>query len=125
MAAVTKQTQSVSLANGALSLASTLQGLLDATNSLVSQYGNNGTSTAWSAMATAALNADGSLGAADATPNPAHPIDTRVVTGLNHAVAANDLITFIALLQAYQAFMGNAAVATANRRAVIDPLTGG
>lgn len=37
-------------------------------------------------LPTCAQNADGSLGAADGTANTAHPIDTRVVTGLNYAV---------------------------------------
>lgn len=123
--AATKQTQAIAMANEALGYAAALGQLTDNINSFVARYNNQATSTVWNALATAGVNADGTLGAADGAPNNAHPISTAVYPALNRAVAANDMVTFVALLQAFQNFMGNVNVPTANRRQVVDPLVGG
>lgn len=53
----------------------------------------------WNALNTTALNADGTLGAADATPNNAHPIDTRVYTQLTRGqVSATQLASGLTLV---------------------------
>lgn len=122
--APTKQLQAVALLNQTYSLINQLQGLGLAVNALASQYNNTGASTFWSAMPTCAQNADGSLGTADATPNAAHPIDTRVVTGLLRAVPANDGMSLVAALQAFQLYFSGGAVPQTARQGLIDQACG-
>lgn len=68
---------------------------------LYNQYNNEGLSAVWAAMATAAQNTDGSLGAADGSPNSAHPItvgninksQAKLVAGITCAIQLNNFIT--------------------------------
>ena|SRR5579859_479946 len=120
MATATKQSMAVGGANRLTSLMQQFQTFRASVNDYVTQYNDANWSAVWDALPTAAANADGTFGTADASPNNAHPIDTRVVSGLSAAMAANDMVNAVALLEALQAFLTNQAVATANRNAVID-----
>jgi hypothetical protein len=99
-----------------------LLALRGAANEYVSKYNDAAWSTVWNALPTAAVNSDGSLGAADGTPNNAHPIDTRIVTALRYPRAANDFVNAVAGLQALQAFFTGGIVTTLNRNQVFDLL---
>jgi len=118
----TKQTAAVNGANLLFSLMKQLQNFRAQVNDFVTQYNDNNWGAIWNAWPTAALATDGSLGTADGTPNTLHPIDTRIAALANLASpnAANDLTSAVTALQAFQSFLTNAAVSTANRNAVID-----
>lgn len=67
----------------------------------------------WAAMPTAALNADGSLGAPDIAPDVTHPVDVRVVPGLNRAASEAQYVAAMTLIQTListQATPTNAAI---------------
>jgi hypothetical protein len=68
-------------------------------------------------MATAAQNADGSLGAADGAPVVTHPITVQAISK-----TATQLVAGVTMLQDFLNFCQNAAVATAQRSQSIDDL---
>lgn len=117
--AATPQSQAVNLANDLLSVAQQLQAARGAVDDFLRKYTALNLSAVWDALPTAAQNTDGSLGAADGTPNNAHPIDTRVVSGLNIPLSANNLVNCVALFQALDSFFANGVVAQSNRDAVL------
>ena len=118
--AATKQTMAVAAINRLLAIMVQLQATRASINDFVEDYNGANWSAVWNALPTAPANTDGSLGTADGSPNNAHPIDTRIIPNLNTDMAANDLVNGVAMLQAFQAFLTNSAVATANRNAVLD-----
>lgn len=74
----------------------------------------------WQAMATAPLNADGSLGNADDSPNNAHPIDARVIPGLNRACSEAQYQAALTLIQALVS-----GQVTSQNIAILAPFLGG
>jgi hypothetical protein len=120
----TKQAAAIAFGNAMLSLANQMTGLRAAVNDLVTQYNSESHSAVWTALATAPLNTDGSLGAADGSPNTAHPIDTRVAanSGLNRAVSETQLVAMVTFMMDFQKFLTNQAVGTAQRNQTIDDL---
>jgi len=118
--AATQQSAGVNGANLLYNAVQQLRLLRSAVNEFVTQYNDNSWGTVWAAFATAAVNADGSLGQADASPNAAHPIDTRIISGLQSDRSVNDMTSAVTALEAFQSFLTGAAVATANRNAVFD-----
>ena len=121
----TKQSQAISLANELIGLAGQLQSVNFTSSNLSQRYGNQGTQGVLNALPTCALNADGTLGAADVTPVAGNPIDTRVVTGLNRACTAQHLIAVKNIMNEFIAFMSNAAVVTKDRSGPTDVILGG
>lgn len=119
------QSQAIALANQTLQLAAQVQSLGLSVNQLVTQYNSTNAGAVWAALATAPVNTDGSLGAADGATNVAHPIDTRVVPTLNRAISSNSLTSLVTLLEAYQSFLSGAAVPTLARQSLIDQSCGG
>ena len=113
----TKQTGAVNAATQLVGLAQQFQSIRAAAKAFVDQYNSEGWNNFWNAMATAAVNADGSLGAADGSPNTAHPI---TVGNVNKS--ATSLIAGVTLLQDFLNFCQNGVVATAQRSQTIDDL---
>jgi hypothetical protein len=120
----TEQSQAIGMANQAIAIMGQFQALRATVNEFVTQYNDQGTSTIWNNLGTVAQNTDGSLGAADGSPNTAHPINTGTYTTLNRATSAATLENAVALMEAFQSFLTNSAVATANRNAVLDLFIG-
>ncbi len=118
----TKQDQAISAANQVVGLMQTFKGLRQAVNDFVTQYNSEGYATVWQSFKTAPLNADGSLGTADNSPNTANPVDTRQYAALQKAVSATQLVNGVAMLEAFQAFLTNSSVSTANRNQTVDDL---
>lgn len=87
----TPQSQAVSLANTILSIDAQIASLFAQANQVIALWSDTGAEAVVNALPTAALNADGTLGTADGTPNTAHVIDTRVVTALTRAISAADV----------------------------------
>jgi hypothetical protein len=69
-----KQDFAVGIANGYKSLAATLFDAYQQAVKLQGEAGKEGVSSLLQNFATQAVNADGSLGAADGAPNTAHPM---------------------------------------------------
>ncbi len=113
--ATTKCDQAIAAANSLIGIAASIRTLKAQVDDLVNNYNNEGWSTIWGALATAAQNADGSLGTADGSPNTAHPIDTRVATqtALAKAVSQAKLVAGIVALQQFQNLLNNGAVTQA------------
>ena len=115
----TRQQGAVVAAQNIIGLMQQLQSFRASAKAFVDQYNSEGWSTVWNVMATAAVNADGSLGVADGAPNVAHPI-TVGTPPLNKS--ATQLIAGVTALQDFINFCQNAAVATAQRSQTIDDL---
>lgn len=101
----TLQTTAVNMANQALALGQQLASLDDLIGAYMTAYAAVVPDTQWIAMATAAVGADGSQGAADGTPNNAHPI---TVAGLNKS--RSQLISLITAFTQFRNLTGNVAV---------------
>ena len=96
-----------------------LEGVRLAIDDIVRRWNATGALTMVNALATAALNTDGSLGTADGSPNNAHPIDTRIYTTLLYPRSANDFSNAVTAIEALQAFFTGGVVATLNRDNVL------
>jgi len=120
--AATPQSQAINGANDELIIMQQLQQVRAAIDNWLKQYTASAYSTLWNAMATTAVNGDGSLGTADGSPNNAHVIDTRLAGAANllTPISANNLVNGAALFQALDAFFTNQAVATSNRDAILN-----
>lgn len=105
----TPQQNAINLANSLLAVMGSLSNLKQQIDQIVSIYNAEQVNTVWSAMATAALNADGSLGAADASPVTTHPI---TVGSINKSEA--QLISGMTCIEQLQNFFNNVAVTTGN-----------
>ncbi len=114
----------VSAANQLVSIMQQFSNLRQTVNQFVQQYNSEGYSTLWTAWPTAAQNADGSLGAADGTPQASHPLDNRQanIAALQKVATSNQYVNAVAMLMAFQAFLTNQAVATAQRNQNVDDL---
>lgn len=122
--ATTKLDRAIIAANNLIGISVTLRGLRGQINDFVTNYTDEGFSTIWSNFATAAQNADGSLGTVDGSPNVTHPIDTRVAsqTALTKDVSETQLAAGITMIQQLQNFFGNSAVTTGNYSQTTDDL---
>ncbi len=91
MAAVenTGRGRSVTGLNDLQSLVQQLYSLKASGDELIARVTNQELASLWVALGTCALNPDGSLGAADVSPDNTHPINPVTAPGLNHVVTAN------------------------------------
>lgn len=90
----TKQSQAIQSANTLISNAAQLFELYQSIKANAQQFSDLNVGGLLNSLSTAALNADGSLGAADVSPNNANPLDTRLY-GLSRSVSANQLNAMI------------------------------
>jgi hypothetical protein len=109
-AALTAISSLVSIINQAVSMRA-------AVDALLAEYNSENYSATWAGMATAQLNADGSIGTPDSTPNPADPITVGAVYR-----SCNALVNGITFCQDFQKFLTNQAVSTAQRSQTLDDL---
>lgn len=108
--AITLQSQAIDVANDLMSIAQALVGLKQRIDQRSSEFTQLTLGTVFANLATAAVGADGSLGAADLLPNVAHVIDPRVVTTISRAISSNDLASLNTLLQAISTLLTGSAV---------------
>ena len=90
----TKQSQAIQSANTLISNAAQLFALYQSIKANAQQFSDLNVGGLLNSLSTAALNADGSLGTADVSPNVANPLDTRLY-GLSRSVSANQLNAMI------------------------------
>ena len=124
----TQQSQAIQNANTIISLSQQVMGLYVAITQANNAWNDDGSLTVIQALATCALNADGSLGTADGTPNNAHPIDIRVAanSGLSRAASENTIASCLTQLNNIVSFInGNAVAATPGVRSLLNQVTGG
>lgn len=123
----TPQSQAVALANRVLAADLQIAALLETVNQLLVEWNDIGAATILNNLPTCAVNADGTLGAADGAPNTAHPINTAVVTGLTRAISAADLSALVAypLTNFQAACNGSQIAAIGGMRAIINKAQGG
>lgn len=120
----TKEDAAIAGANELFGYMQQLKAIRLGMTDFLKKYNDETWSTVWASLATAAQNADGSLGTADGTPNTAHPIDTRVgtQTALNKAVTQTMLVSGVTCLNQLVNFFGNVAVTTGNYSQSVDDL---
>lgn len=121
----TPNTQAVAGLNALNGMMGQIASLRQQINDFVLQYNDNNWSATWAAMATAALNADGTLGTADSAPVSTHPIDNRYYAALARSTTSGNYVNAVSMLEALQAFLTGGAVSSSNRNAVLDLFVGG
>lgn len=122
----TLNSQTIALANNAMQLIAQLAALKEQIDMLTAQWTALNGATQLNAMPTCVLNADGSLGTADATPTTGHAIDTRVVTTLVRAQSAYNVGLAENLLAAVSSLLaGNAVAAQTGFPSILANMTGG
>ncbi len=103
------QTAALTAGQQLVSLLGAFESLSNQVDSYMKDYNQNVWDTFWSQMATVAVNPDGSPGAADASPNTAHPISlTPPGASAPLYVSRNALINGVSLIQLFQTFMSQA-----------------
>lgn len=106
----TKQALALAAAQQVADLMRQLAGLHDQVNGFLVTYTANSYDTTWQSLPTVAVNADGTSGTADGTPNTAHVIGVPAAAPI--LVARNDLLTAVGCLTNFQSFMNGVAVTT-------------
>jgi hypothetical protein len=106
--------QAIQIANGLITITQQLAGLKTSIDQLSAQYTSLTLGTPLAAMATTPVNADGTLGTVDGSPNVNNPIDPRVPAqaGLTRAVKATDIGSALTMLQAVSTLLAGSAVTT-------------
>lgn len=99
---MTKQSNSITAANDVIAFANTLQVILRQAQELSARITSQGYVGVWESLPTAPWNADGTLGAADATP-----VNTNPITTSDLDIPANDLIGVVYDVNDFVVFMTN------------------
>lgn len=122
----TPQSQAIQVANQLVGLSQQLVSLYQQMVALDATWSDQNTSTVLAAMQTVALNPDGSLGAVDGAPNPAHPLNTATYTGLQRALSSNQIGQIKTILDGIVAYVGGNAVTTQpGARSILNQAVGG
>jgi hypothetical protein len=120
------QTQAIQVTNALISAAQQLMGIFNTMATLDAQWTDQTTATILAAMGTVTQNADGTLGAVDATPNVAHPLNTATYTTLNRAISSNQITQIKTVLDAVVTLVNGSAVsAQTGARAILNVAVGG
>jgi|SRR5215831_3253166 len=98
-----QQDQAVSTYNAYFTAIQQVTALVGALDELDNSYTQLDMGTTAAALPTCPLNADGSLGVADAAPVSGNVIDTRIVSALHIAISSYDLGVMVNLAQALSA----------------------
>lgn len=102
--AIALSAQLESVANALAAVKQTIDGIVDV-------YNNEGIRTIWEAMATAAVNADGTIGTPDGSP-----VLTNPITVGNIHLSSTKLVAAVVMSEAFQTFYNT----TANLQAIND-----
>lgn len=110
--AATLKSQAIDIANRLISAAQTLASVKDQIDLANAQWTALTLKGVLDAFPTAAMNADGGMGASDTNPVAGHPIDvTAAGTGnLSRSISANDLTALSTLLGAVSKLLAGEAV---------------
>lgn len=108
----TPQSQMIAAANNLILIGQQLTSLKVLIDMTSATYTAQAMGTSLAHLATAAVNSDGSLGAADGSPVAANPIDTRLQPTLNRAISSYDLGALLTLYQQVSLLLAGSAAAT-------------
>jgi hypothetical protein len=121
--AATPQTQAIQVADQLISLSQDLMGVYQAMLQLDAAWTDQGVAATLAAMATSALNADGTIGTIDGTPVSSHPINA---TGMSRAISSTQLGQLKTILDGIVSYVGGSAVSTqVGARAILNVAVGG
>jgi len=124
--AATPQSQAIEVANGLFSAAQQLMGVYNLMIKLDAEWTDDSVATFVAAFSTVATNADGSLGAADATPNVAHAIDPSKYPAMTRAMSSNSIAQIKTILDGIVTYVnGSAVTAQPGARAILNNAVGG
>jgi hypothetical protein len=121
------QAQVVKLARDIQAAIATLAGLRATFRDLQVRKNNLSPDATWAAMATAAVNTDGTLAAKDASPVITNPIidPAQIATPVYYLPSKTDLANAEGVIDAFlQLLDGTAAPAQVNRNGTIDKING-
>jgi hypothetical protein len=120
--AMNPQTQAIGTANQLISLAVQLMAIYQQMVVIDAAWTDNSMANTMNALATAVLNADGSVGAVDGTPNTAHPI-TNI--SLQRSMSATQITQLKTVLDNIVTYVNGGAVsATASARGILNSASG-
>jgi hypothetical protein len=124
--AATVQSQAIQASNDGIGCAQQVMSLFTQLVQLQQQWQDVNVGGTLSSMSTVALNADGSLGASDATPNPNHPIDPAKYPGIARAVTSTQIAQIKTILDGIVDYVNGQAVQTQpGARAILNVVVGG
>jgi len=122
----TVQSQAIAAANSNISGAQQLMTLYQQLIALQNVWTDVNVGNTLNALSTVALNTDGSLGAADATPNTAHPIDTSKYPSMSRALSSTQITQIKTILDGIVTYIQGGAVTTQpSARAILNQAIGG
>jgi len=114
----TLNSQAIRIANNIVSISQQMMVLYQQIVALDAAWTDTGAATVLAAMATTAVNADGSPGAADGAPNTAHPISS---VALSQALSSTQFTQAKTILDAIKSLIeGNAVTAQGGARAILN-----
>jgi hypothetical protein len=120
--AMTPQTQAIGVANQLIGLAAQLLAIYQQMVIIDAAWADGSMANLINALATASLNADGSIGAVDGTPNTAHPITNLALQRSMSATQITQLKTVLDNIVTY--VNGGAVSATASARGILNSASG-
>src|SRR5262245_47669551 len=124
--AATPQSQAIEVTNKLISAAQQLMTVYLMMVNIDAEWTDDQVAAYVSKMSTVAVNTDGSLGAADATPNVAHPIDVGKYTSLGRAMSSDQIAQLKTILDGIVQYVGGQSVAAQpGARAILNAAVGG
>ena len=124
--AATPQTQAIAVINQLENIAIQLMAVYQQMVVIDAAWTDNAMANTINALGTVTLNADGSTGAVDATPNTAHPIDPNKYPSLSRTLSAVQITQIKTTLDNVVTYVNGSAVsATASARAILNSASGG
>jgi hypothetical protein len=108
----TPQQQAIIVANGYISIAQQIMTICAQLTTLDQEWADQGIATIIAAMGTVALNADGTLGAADGSPKNANPLNTAIYPALSVPLSSNQIASLKTILDEIETYVSGGAVAT-------------
>jgi hypothetical protein len=124
--AATPQTQAIQVANTLFGLAAQLMSIYTQMEALDAAWTDNALAAVIANMGTVVQNADGSIGAADGSPNVAHPLNPATYPSLQRCLSSNQIASIKTILDNVVTYVNGSAVsATASARAILNSSVGG
>ena len=122
----TPNTQTIQVITSLVNAAQQMMSLYDLIVTMDQQWTDQSVATLSAAMTTCAANADGTMGAVDATPKPANPISTTVYPTMPRSISSNQIAQMKTVVDGLVAYINGQAVTTQpGARAILNVAVGG
>jgi hypothetical protein len=124
--ASTPNSQAVQTANALITLSGQLMALYQQMVILDAAWTDDAVATTLAAMGTTAINTDGTIGAADGSPNAAHPMSLTIYPNLTRAVSSTQIGQAKTIMDGLVSYINGGAVSTqVGARAILNAVIGG